>query len=86
LLEVGDLLRVGATGGRVDEGKCLVCLGAFRTGFLPQTGAFIHHSGPPTAVFFRAIEPGTARITLFTGDPYHDRSAVAVKIDVRPLS
>jgi hypothetical protein len=38
-LEAGDLLRVGATGGRVDEGECLVCLGAFRTGFLPWTGA-----------------------------------------------
>jgi hypothetical protein len=42
-LEAGDLLCVGATGGRVDEGKCLVYLGAFRTGFLPPTGAFIAH-------------------------------------------
>ena len=84
-LEAGDLLRVGATGGRVDEGECLVCLGAFRTGFLPRTGAFIPHSGPPTAVVFRAVEPGTARITLFTGDPYHSPGAVTVEIDVQPL-
>jgi hypothetical protein len=74
---------VGATGGRVDEGKCLVCLGAFHTGFLPQTGAFIPHSGPPTAVLFLAIEPGKARITLFTGDPYHAPSTVAAEIDVQ---
>ena len=82
-LEAGDLLWVGATGGRVDEGTCLVCLGAFRTGFLPQSGAFIPHSGPPTAVVFRAEAPGEARITLFTGDPYRAPSAVTVEIDVR---
>jgi hypothetical protein len=75
---------VGATGGRVDEGKSLVCLGAFHTGFLPKTGAFILHSGPPTAVLFRAIEPGTASITLFMGDPYHSPGAVTAEIEVQP--
>ncbi len=76
---------MGATGGRVDEGKSLACLGAFRAGFLPQTGAFIPHSGPPTAVVFRAVEPGKARITLFMGDPYHSPGAVTIEIDVQDI-
>jgi hypothetical protein len=32
---------------------------------------------------FQAIEPGRARITLFTGDPYHP-TAVTAHVDVLP--
>jgi hypothetical protein len=84
MLEVGDLLRVGATGGRVEDGDCLSCLGAYRTGFLSQTAGFIAPEGPPNAVFFRAIASGHARITVFSGDPFHNPSALTAEVDVRP--
>lgn len=84
MLEVGDLLRVGGTGGKVEDGQSLSCLGAFRAGFLSEIAGFIAPEGPPNVVFFRAIASGRARITVFTGDPFHNPRAVAAEVDVRP--
>jgi hypothetical protein len=83
-LEVGDLVRIGATGGWVEDGVSLKYLGAFRTGYMRQVGRVIAHSGPPNATLFHAIEPGRARISLFTGDPYHHPGKITVEVDVQP--
>ena len=83
-LEVGDLLRVGATGGRVEDGVSLRCLGAFRTGYVRQVGRVVTHSGPPNATLFHAIKLGRARIALFTGDPFHHPGKTTVEVDVQP--
>ena len=80
---MGDLLRVGATGGWVDHGAGLTCLGVFRTGHLPPSGRFLPHSGPPTAIVFLAAEAGPARIVLIVGDPYYKPGRIAVDVDVR---
>jgi hypothetical protein len=82
---VGDLLRIGATGGRVESGVSLACLGAFRTGYLPRSGCLVVHSGPPNTTLFQAIKPGQARITLFAGDPFHHPTATTLEVDVRPV-
>ena len=77
-------MRVGGTGGRVEDGACLNCLGAYRTGYLPPTGGFIAPAGPPNAVLFQAVAAGHARIVVFTGDPFRNPLAVTAEIDVRP--
>jgi hypothetical protein len=69
-------------GGRVEDGTCLICLGAFRTGYLPPSGQLILHSGPPNVVVFRALKPGRAHVTLFRGEPYHNPTATTFEVKV----
>jgi len=40
--------------------------------------------GPPNATLFHAIEPGRARIALFTGGPFHHPGKTTVEVDVQP--
>ncbi|WP_239396569.1 hypothetical protein [Frankia sp. CiP3] len=81
-LQVGDVVRFAASGGRVDEGTAVELLGIFTPGLVGADGEVIVPVGPPSAVLFRACEPGEATVEVMTGDPWrssHIRSvAVAV--------
>ncbi|MFC7738192.1 hypothetical protein ACFQX4_20730 [Roseomonas sp. GCM10028921] len=84
MLQVGDLLLVRATGGRVLEGaETLQALGSFGAAALAPDGQVLAATGGPAAVAFLARMPGTARIEVMRGDPFGGpRSAVTVAVTV----
>jgi hypothetical protein len=82
-LEAGDLLRFGATGGRVRSGSSAVeMLGPFIPGVLSNDGEIISPAGPPGTVLFLARRPGRAVIDVIIGDPFHTTATTTIAIDV----
>jgi hypothetical protein len=70
-VRVGDILMVGASGGRVLEGGTTVeLLGVFSTGVLSDDGLALSPAGPPTSALFRARQSGQARVEVIRGDPW----------------
>jgi hypothetical protein len=70
-VRVGDLLMFGASGGRLLEGGAAVELaGIFSTSVLSDDGRVLSPAGPPTTVFFRALQSGQARVEVIRGDPW----------------
>lgn len=69
-VRVGDLLMFGASGGRLLEGGAAVELaGIFSTSVLSDDGRVLSPAGPPTTVFFRALQSGQARVEVIRGHP-----------------
>ena len=83
-VRVGDLLMFGASGGRLLEGGAAVELaGIFSTSVLSDDGRVLSPAGPPTTVFFRALQSGQARVEVIRGDPWQgtpQRQQVAIAV------
>ena len=70
-VRVGDFLMFGASGGRLLEGeKTAELLGVFSTSVPSDDGRVLSPAGPPTTVFFRALQSGQARVEVIRGDPW----------------
>lgn len=82
---VGDLLVVGATGGRVRSGAEVVrILGPFRPGALDGDGRVIAPMGAPNAVSFLALAPGRAEVDVVCGVPQGSPQTISLEIVVEP--
>jgi hypothetical protein len=80
---VGDVLVIGASGGRVVEGGPVVELwGPLHSAVVGTDGAVVAPMGPPNTVLIRACRPGSATIELFTGDPFGARRAATLRLTV----
>ena len=83
-VRVGDVLMFAATGGRLLKGGTTVeLLGVFSTSVLSDDGRVLSPVGPPTAVLFRALQSGQARIEVIRGDPWQgspQRQQVAIVV------
>jgi hypothetical protein len=83
-VRVGDLLMLGASGGRLLEGGAAVELaGIFSTSVLSDDGRVLSPAGPPTTVLFRALQSGQARVEVIRGhpgqaDPQRNQITIAV--------
>jgi hypothetical protein len=70
-VRVGDVLLIGATGGRVRAGRRAAELwGPFVPADLTTAGAVLAPAGSPSTVVVRARRPGSATLVL-TVDPLH---------------
>lgn len=80
----GDLLRFGATGGRIESGEDVIeALGGFAPGVAAESGEVIVPETAPTAFMLRALAPGRARVSLFApsfGFDAPERSEVVVVV------
>jgi hypothetical protein len=84
-VRVGDVLLIGATGGRVEDGGAAVELwGPFVSGVVGTDGSVVTPMGPPNTVLVRARGPGSATLELFTGDPFHGPRATRLVLTVEP--
>jgi hypothetical protein len=83
-VRVGDLLMLGASGGRLLEGGAAVELaGIFSPSALSDDGRVLSPAGPPTTVLFRALQSGQARVEVIRGhpgqaDPQRNQITIAV--------
>jgi hypothetical protein len=68
---VGDVLMIGARGGRVvDGGPAVELWGPFLSSVVGTNGAVLTPMGLPNTVLVRARQPGSATLELYTGDPF----------------
>lgn len=82
-LEVGDVLRVWATGGRVASGAGVVeLLGPLLTGVVGTNGEILSPTGGPNVLLLRALRAGRATVELSTGDPWHNAQTRTLEITV----
>lgn len=82
-LEVGDVLKVWATGGRVASGAGVVeLLGPLLTSVVGTNGEVLAPAGGPNVLLLRALSPGRAAVDLFTGDPWGDAQTQKLEITV----
>ncbi len=75
VVEVGDVLRFGATGGHVKEGTAMELMGIFSHGVVGTNGRVLSPMGGPGIVMFVAKAPGRAVIDIVTGDPWTSPTA-----------
>jgi hypothetical protein len=70
-LSVGDLLRLWATGCRVELGADVVeVLGPFMTSVIGIDGSVLSPMGAPNVIMLLARNSGRAEIDVITGDPW----------------
>ena len=82
-LAVGDVLAIGAAGGRVREGSDVVeSLGAFVPGVVGMNGEVMAPTGAPSTVLFHARRGGRATIDLMQGDPWHSPAPSTLEVTV----
>ena len=82
-LAAGDVLAIGAAGGRIREGsEALELLGAFVPGVVGLNGEVMSPMGAPSTVLFRARRGGRATIELVRGDPWHSPGPTTIEITV----
>jgi hypothetical protein len=82
-IQVGDVLRFGASGGHVQSGMDVVeLLGHFLPGILGESGQVMAPMGAPNAVLFVARRPGRATIDVVTGDPWHAPQTIILDVTV----
>ena len=81
----GDVLLVRAAGSRVVAGGTAVeLLGTFVQSVVADNGEVMTPAGPPNAVLFCARRPGSARLDVVTGDPFHAPVTTALDVTVGP--
>ena len=84
-LSVGDLLKLWATGGRVEPGADAVeILGPFITSVIGNNGSVLAPMGSPNVILLFARRPGRATIDVVTGDPW--RSTQTLRLEITVLS
>jgi hypothetical protein len=67
-LRPGDMLNCAASGGLVEQGARNVApIGPFVPAVVGTDGTVLSPQTGPTAMLFRALAPGRARLILFTG-------------------
>jgi hypothetical protein len=80
---VGDVLVIGASGGRlVDGGAAVELWGPFLSAVVGTDGVVVAPMGPPNTVLVRACRPGSATLELFTGDPFAAPRACTLRLTV----
>jgi len=83
VVSAGDLLVFEASGGHVRSGaEAVELLGAFLRSVVGNDGRVLSPQGAPNAVAFLALRPGSAKIDVVTGDPWHDPKTVPLLITV----
>ncbi|MDT3444298.1 MULTISPECIES: hypothetical protein [unclassified Pseudofrankia] len=81
-LQVGDVLRLAASGGRVREGSSVELLGIFTEGLVGTDGTVLTPLGAPNTVLFRARVPGQSTVDVVTGDPWRSTRSNSVTVVV----
>lgn len=81
----GDVLLFKATGDYLESGEGVVeVLGSFTPGLLLASGEKISAQGTPGTVMVRALQQGTAQITIVRGGPWGTRSESLYELEVEP--
>lgn len=83
VVDVGDVLRFDATGGRVRAGTAVELVGILVDSVLGTDGTVLTPAGTPNVVLFRAGEPGRAGIDVVTGEPFRSPSTHHLTVVVR---
>lgn len=84
-LQVGDVLRFHASGGRIGAGGDVVeMLGPFLEAIVGEDGNVLTPMGAPNVVLVRARRAGRAAIDVITGDPWRMPQTTRVGISVKP--
>ena len=82
-LAVGDLLKVGATGGILQStGAAVEILGPYVPGVLVDDASIVSPAGAPNVLCILARRPGRAVIDFAIGDPWRGSSRRSVEIRV----
>ena len=82
-VRVGDLLMIEASGGHVRSGvEAVELLGIFLRSVMGDNQQVLSPMGVPNAVMFIARRPGSAKIDIVTGDPWHDPKTVVLELIV----
>jgi len=80
---VGDLLVFEASGGHVRSGAEVVeLLGNFMKSVMADNQQVLSPMGAPNALVFFARCPGSAKIDVVTGDPWHNPKTVSLELIV----
>jgi hypothetical protein len=83
-VDVGDVLRFAASGGRVQNGEAVEILGIFVESVLGIDGRVLAPMGSPNAVLFKARRPGQAAIEVVCGDPWSSPAIRSMTVVVEP--
>lgn len=80
-VRVGDVLSFAASGGKVERGASSVeALGAFLPAVVALNGEILSPETPPTTTLFRALAPGRARLSLYSGQDWSAPETRSVEI------
>jgi hypothetical protein len=80
---LGDVLRFGASGGRVRSGKDVVeMLGPFMPAVLGTNGEILSPMGVPNTLLCVARRSGTAVVEIVGGFPWRESETAVVEIKV----
>ena len=83
VIQVGDMLRFNASGGRLlGNNSVLEWVGNFSTAVLGTNGEVVSAVGGPNTVYVRAVSGGSSMIEVIGGDPWHSSGSTRVKIEV----
>lgn len=81
IVRVGDVLSFAASGGKVELGASSVeALGSFLPAVVAGHGDILSPETGPTTTLFRALAPGRARVTLFSGLNWADPETRSIEI------
>ena len=84
-LAVGDVLKVGVTGGNLQSRPDVVeILGPFVPGVLVDGAKIVSPMGAPGTIMVLARRPGRTVIDFATGDPWGAPGTKRVEIRVEP--
>lgn len=79
-VQVGDVLRFAASGGRVRGGSAVELVGIFTEGLVGTSGEVISPIGAPNTVLFRAKMSGSDTIDVVIGDPWNKAQTKSIAI------
>ncbi len=79
-VQVGDILLITATGGRVRGGSAVGLIGSYARGALAAGGRVLAPIGAPSKVLFQAEHPGKAEIEVVMGDPWRATSIWTLEV------
>ena len=82
VVEVGDVLRFAATGGRIRTGAAIELIGILNDCVLGTNGQVLRPIGAPGTVLFRANEQGRTVLEIVTGDPWQSSSTLTLNVRV----
>jgi hypothetical protein len=81
-IQVGDLLLIAASGGRIQSGAAVELWGPYLPAVAATTGEIVAATGSPNAIALRAREIGGAVVEVFIGDPWHETQTTVLLITV----
>ncbi|HEU0099762.1 MAG TPA: hypothetical protein VFQ67_13440 [Allosphingosinicella sp.] len=87
VVRVGDVLSFAASGGKVERGASSVeALGSFLPAVVATSGDVLSPETPATTTLFRALAPGRARLSLYSGRDWSVPETRSVEILVEAAS